>query len=1149
MDFRILGPLEVSDCGRLLELGGHKQRALLALLLLDANRVVATERLIDALWDEDPPETAQKALQVHVSQLRKLLGKERLQTKSPGYLVRVEAEELDLNRFQRLTAEGKLAEALALWRGQPLAEFPGQRFAQAEGARLKELHLACLEQRLEADLAEGRHAELVVELGRLVKQHPLRERLRSQLLLALYRSGRQAEALEAYQHARQVLVEELGIEPGRQLREMHQAILRQDPALELASPQEEAAEPPRAPFVGRELELGELLEGLDQALAGHGRLFLLVGEPGIGKSRLADELIREARSRGAEVLIGRCWEGGGAPAYWPWLQSLREYVRKADAGALRLQLGTGAVDVAQIVPEIRERIPDLPRPTIRDDNAARFELFNATASFVRKAAAQRPWVLVLDDLHAADEASLLLLRFLTGELGAANILILGTYRDVDPTVRDPLASTLSELARERVTRRIHLAGLTQSDVARYIELEAAAKPATSLAAAIHEETEGNPLFVGEVVRLLAAEGDVASADSGILSTLGIPQGVREVIGRRLKNLSEDGTRVLATASILGREFRVDVLERLAEIDAERLLAILDEAMSARLVASVPGGLGRVRFAHGLIRETLYDDLSTPRRVLLHRRAAETLERIYAGNPEPHLAELTHHFFEAAPGGDVEKARMYARQAASRLLELLAFEEAARFYQVALQTLDLEPVDPGTRCELLLGLGEAQARAGDEVAATKTFLEAAKIARSAGSPEQLARAALGYAGRFVWMPRGADEDVVPLLDDALRELGSDESALRVRVLARLAGTLRDQPEPERRTELTAQALDIARALDDRSALAYALDGRYCAVWGPDHPEERLELAEELLSVASEIGDSERRIQGHYYRAVALLELGLVHDVHDELRTMDRLVGELRQPAQRWYVEVLRVILTLLEGDFESAHRSIQTAFDFARTLRARIAKLRLPSTMLQRERGELDQAIAALQEPVEDTPTLTVFRCLLASAYAERGREAEARALLDLLAESGFDILPDNDKIFGWATLGEACSALGETTHAGRLYELLYPYADRNVVCYPACSTGSVSRYLGLLAVTLSRWEEAERHFEEALAANERMGARPWLAHTQDDYGRMLIERGQTEQAAKLIDAALVTYRELGMHGYEGKASLLQSPAGYGVLSD
>jgi AAA ATPase domain/Bacterial transcriptional activator domain len=314
---------------------------------------------------------------------------------------------------------------------------------------------------IEARLALGRHAEVIGELERLTAQHLYRERFRAQLMLALYRSDRQAHALQAFQDARSMLVEELGIEPGERLRELERAILAQDPALHLAA--EEPADEPAvgtagSAFVGRERELAELLTSLDDAFAGRGRLVLLSGEPGIGKSRLADELIAQARARGAQILVGRCWEAGGAPAYWPWVQSLRAYVRGAEPDALRVQLGAGAADLAQILPELRERFPDLPKPLALESEGARFRFFEATSAFLRGAAEVRPLVLVLDDLHAADEPSLLLLRFVAREIAASRVLALCAFRDIDPALRDPLAAALAELCESRTASRSRSTG-------------------------------------------------------------------------------------------------------------------------------------------------------------------------------------------------------------------------------------------------------------------------------------------------------------------------------------------------------------------------------------------------------------------------------------------------------------------------------------------------------------------------------------------------------------------------------------------------------------------------------------------------------------------------------------------------------------------
>ena len=535
-------------------------------------------------------------------------------------------------------------DALALWRGPPLADLAYESFSQAEIGRLEELRIAALEDRFAANLELGRDADVVSELEALVRDYPMRERLREQLMLALYRSGRQADALAAYRDARRTLVDELGIEPGRQLREVHEQILMQDPGLDRRSIDETAPALSRGVFVGRVRELAALVGALDDALAGRGRLVLLAGEPGIGKSRLSDELIRDAEARGARVLIGRCWEAGGAPPYWPWIQSLRSYIQETEPEALRAQLGAGATDLAQLLPELRDLFPELPEPVAPDSEGARFRLFEAASSFLRNAALARPLVLILDDLHAADEPSLLLLLLVVREMADSRLLLVGAFRDVDPTLRAPLSSALAGLVREPPTAQLQLAGLSEADVAEYIELSTGIEPAPKLTKAIHVETEGNPFFVGGIVHLLDAEDLIAEADAHMR----IPPEIRAVIGQRIGRLSERCRNLLVPAAVIGREFGVDELAQLSELTPEELLDVLHEAMAERVVTDVPGTAGRLRFGHALIRDTLYDELTPIRRLQLHRAAGEALEALYSLDLEPHLAELAHHFIAAAP---------------------------------------------------------------------------------------------------------------------------------------------------------------------------------------------------------------------------------------------------------------------------------------------------------------------------------------------------------------------------------------------------------------------------------------------------------------------------------------------------------------------
>ena len=1115
MKFRILGPLEVvGDDGELLDLGGSKQRALLSLLVLEANRAVAVDRLVDALWEEEAPESAHKALQVYVSQLRKQLGRERLETKPAGYLLRIEDGELDLQRFEQLREERRHAEALSLWRGPPLAELSGRRFAQADAARLEELRLACLEERIERELAGGRDADLVGELERLVREWPLRERFHAQLMVALYRSGRQADALEAYRRARAALVEGLGIEPGRPLRELEQAILRQDPALD--RPAEHVPDAAAGPLVGREVELAELRAALQAAVAGRGGLVLLVGEPGIGKTRLAEEVVQDARARGLTALVGRCWEAGGAPAYWPWVQSLRGHLQRTEPEQLRAQLGAGLADVAQIVPELREMLTDVPEPSAESEGA-RFRLFDATARFLKAVAAERPLVLVLDDLHAADEPSLLLLRFLAGEIGGSPVLVVGTYRDVDPTVRDPLAATLAELAREPNTRRIHLTGLSADDVGRYIESALGALPSAGVVSAIRSETEGNPLFVGEVVRLLASEHAAAELEPDSLWTLGVPQGVREVIGRRLGRLSVECVRVLTLAAVLGREFRLDALGRVAEMRTDELLQLLDEAVDARVLASVPADRGRLRFAHALIRETLYDQLSTPRRVQLHRRIGEALEELYGPEPDPHLAELSYHFYEAAPGGDVEKAIGYARLAADRALGLLAYEEAVRLLALALQALDLRAgIAPGDRCELLLALGDAQAKAGDTPDAKKSFLAAAELARTNALDEQLAQAALGYSGRFPWLRAGDDRQLIPLLKEALAALDRHDSALRVRLTARLAGALRDQPSLEPRVSLAREAVALARELGDSTALGYALTSLFTAAWGPDM-EELIPVAEEVTAVAEETGDVELFLDACWVRRIAWFTLGDMSRVETAANDHHTSAHALKQPSQQWYDAVMRSSSALFKGDFVEAEAAGDEALQFGGRAQSWDAALshRMLRFALMREQGRLGEVQALLEQTADLYRGYWSLPLLAALVECELGRDGRRREAARRLGDQDIRAFPkDPEWLFGLAVLAEIAAYESDAARAALIYELLSPYEALNVSLAAEFWIGAAARYVAVAAATAGLWEEACASFERALVLNTSMGARPSLAHTQRDYGRALLRRGRPEDEAR-----------------------------------
>ena len=637
------------------------------------------------------------------------------------------------------------------------------------------------------------------------------------------------------------------------------------------------------------------------------------------------------------------------------------------------------------------------------------------------------------------------------------------------------------------------------------------------------------MFVSEVVRLLATEGGLDHADR----PLGVPTGVREAISGRARRLTEPCREALVLASVLGREFALRALEHMGSPQREELLDALDEATSEGVIGEVSGAPGQFRFAHVLIRDVLYDELTPTRRMRLHRLAGDALEEVYAEALDPHLAELAHHFARAAPAGDSQKAIDYARRAGDRASSLLAYEEAARLYEAAL-TLTVGDI---RRCELLLALGDARARAGDTPASKRAFRDAAELAENLELSDHLAQAALGYGGRLVWDVARDDPSVLPLLERALVAIGSEDTPARVRLLARLAGgPLRDASFPrERRAALSREALDMARRLGDSSTLAYALVCYIQANLSPDSvTEDALGLSGELVSVALAAGEEERAFEGHEDRLLTLLGLGDRHGATVELEAITRLANELRQPAQEWVVIVYRALWALLDGRLDEAEELISRAWASGERAQGWNAAVShgLQLFVLRRTQGRLAEIEDLIRSSAGQYPTYPIWQCVLVDAAAQLGREAEARARLEGLAADTFAGLPfDEEWLVGMTLLAEAAASLGEVIHAAAIYDLLLPYADRVAVSYPEVSTGAVARYLAVLAATLGRWGEAEGHFETARQMNARIGARAWLAHTEFDFARMLRARnrdGDIQRANDLERSARGVAHEIGL---------------------
>jgi DNA-binding SARP family transcriptional activator len=726
MEFRILGPLEVVRGDRPVDLGRPKQRALLAVLLLDANHVVPVDRIVDRLWGDHAPPRAVDALQVHVAGLRRALEPERpprtppqiLVTQPPGYMLRISPEDLDAARFEDLAAQGHrlltegrpaearplLIEALALWRGPALVEFAFQPFAQAEAARLEELRALALENRLEADLALGGASALIPELEQLLTIRPLRERVWALLMLALYRAERQSDALDAFARARKVLYNEMGVEPGPVLRTLHADILEHSPLLRQSplGPLSPPGGPPtsvgrservrdRTSLVGRTSELERIDRMLTGLGHGTGALVLISGEPGIGKTRLVEELAGRAGQPhvGAEVVWGRCHEGDGAPSLWPWVQAIRRLLSVTDGERLPSALEGVAGELAQIVPEVDAVVEAVPPPPALDAAAARFRLYEAVARFLGTLAAARPLVVVLEDLHWADVASLQLLEFVAGTVTDAPVLLVGTYRDVDPAVGGPLAQTLGALARHPSLRRLSLAGLSEDEVGRFIAQTAGVVPSAQVAASVHARTDGNPFFVAELARLLVSEGTLAAKTP---PTGEIPAGVRDVIRRRLAGLPKATTDLLAVAALLGRDVKPPVVAAAVKLDEQEALALIDASVAVGLLVEEPEGSGNYRFAHALVQDAICADMGALRRAQLHARAAAGLTAV-ATTDDAHALELAHHLYEAGPVVSPEAAYAAVLRAAEVAERRLAYEQAEVQLRRALTVVTRMPPRP------------------------------------------------------------------------------------------------------------------------------------------------------------------------------------------------------------------------------------------------------------------------------------------------------------------------------------------------------------------------------------------------------------------------------------------------------------------------
>jgi class 3 adenylate cyclase len=914
---------------------------------------------------------------------------------------------------------------------------------------------------------------------------------------------------------------------------------------------EELPLPPRlvrAPLgmFGRAAESETLAAAWAQAKEGQRQLVLVAGEPGIGKTRLATEAALGAHAEGAVVLLGTCDEDVNLP-YQPFVEALRHYVAHAPEDVLAAHVREHKGELARLAPELAKRVADLPAPQVAEAETERYLMFEAVAGLLSEASRQQPVVLLLDDLHWAGAPELLLLKHILKTAMPLRLLIIGTYRDTDLTRTHALTAMLADWRRETGVQRLALHGLDEAAVVGLVTAAAGHEltaPGIALAGALHRETEGSPFFIGEILRHLSESGVIFQEGErwtykGDIAGLGIPEGIREVIGRRLNRLPEAANKVLTLAAVIGRQFDVALLTTIAEMSEETILDALDEAAAAALVAEVPGTADRFAFSHALIRTTLYEELSAARRARLHRRVGEALEELTGKDPSSRIDELAHHWLSATQVSDQAKAISYTQQAGNRALANLAFEEAAAYYERALAVLEPRDTDgERLRCDLLLALADGQRRSGN-LSYRETVARAVEAARALGDGERLAQAALANArpGGFFASGNVVDEGLIALYEEASDALGDTDSLLRARLLGQLAGELIYAPQPrERRDALTREAVAIARQLGDRTGLAQVLILRLGAMNDPFSLAERLELTAELATVAEELGSSELAWHAAFHRTGALLESGDIGGAERALAAVERLAGELRQSFYTWFAHLGRTMLAVMRGD-PDAEAQVFTAFQLGTAGGQPDAPTALGAQLfpVRQNQGRLAELADAVRANVEAMPHLPSWPAVLAALYTETDQVVEARKQIEILRANNFDH-PLN---WSWTaymkSLSEAVYDLQERSAAAVLYERLRPVAAQvDVVTVMVICRGSYALYCGMLAACLGRWDDAENHFADALAMNERLGARPYVVRTRRGWAAMLLDRNDpsrpddAERARELIAAGRAEAEQLGM---------------------
>jgi DNA-binding SARP family transcriptional activator len=1154
-------------------LRGRQVRMLLAYLVIHRDRRIGREELIGTVWPGQPPRSQDAALRTLLSRLRSAAGPELLVGRDELTVVLPEPAWVDLEAAA--DALENAGESLAS--GDPRAAWaraqiplniagrgllPGASAPWLEPLRrdLAQLRLQALEIVGRAGLQLGPSQLSSVErTGRtLIESEPYRESGYVLLMESLRRQGNVAEGLLVFEQLRGLLRDQLGTSPSPEAIAAHRRLLHPEALSTAVSPvqpasggpspialQEEVVTLSSQPLVGRDAELREL-DRWWTAADGE-RALLLCGESGIGKSRLLVEEARLVHGAGAISLGGRSPEETVVP-YQPFVQAIAHYAREVDGPRLDAAMQGWGPELARVVPEVGRKVPGLTPAAVTDAENDRYRLFEAIATLLGTIAVSAPLLLILDDLQWADRPSLQLLRHLVRSPLAGRLRILGVYRLGEP-LPPALESAITELGRDGLLRTLEVTGLPETDAIELVRLRTGSMPPQGLMHALYEETEGNPLFLQQIVRHLADSGiSPERASASELAGAGLPDDVRGLISRRLARLSADCVELLRVASVIGRDFDSALLEAVLSFEEDRFASALEEALTAGLIAEWTGHtigythMGGYAFAHTLIRETLYAGMSTHRARRLHHRVALELER--RDGPEP-VAALALHFTSSGDRADALRAVDYATRAGAQATAMFANDEAAEHYERALKVLERSDPDAlDRRLQLLLRVGEAHVRAGERPAAWAAFVRAAELAERVGDVEALTSAAIGASWRYTQPPGVVDEELIALLDRAVAATDGEVSFTRIQLLGRLCGALYYSP---RRTEMEAlshEATELAAQLDDPEATALAAAARRRASWGPSDLSARLADSTEILQAAGRAGNRELMLTGNAWLVNDLLERGDRIGVDAQIEAFEAGARRLRQPLFSWQAAIWRAMVALIEGRLVEAERRAHEALSIGVRQDPTTATQYFGGQLmaLRREQLRFAELESAARGFFEANADRLVWRVALALLLCDGDRLEEAGALLEPVTEASLrELTRDLDWIPTLALLSEATVVLGERRRARLLYELLEPHAGTVIVVGAGTvCRGALDGFLGGLAQTFGDDERAVAHLGAATDLDRALRAPLLLAYAQLEYAGAL---GPGEPARALLAEARATAAQLGVPRLERRAEVVADRLG------